>query len=113
MGHSAYRRGAGTWATSFLRTGSTGRSAGIPRIWGWIDALIIVVHAGRRLGGVTEREEARWCRACLTHCGALSTPRDGGVSRAAKGADCKASSFLFVAKGHSEKSPEIALFSIN
>src|SRR5262249_23029469 len=46
----------------------------------------------------------RQTRTCPARCGALSTRRDrGGVSRAAKGADCKSAGLAFV--GSSPTSP--------
>jgi hypothetical protein len=40
------------------------------------------------------RHQSRRSRYCLTLCNALVTRRDGGVSRVAKGADCKSEYFL-------------------
>jgi hypothetical protein len=47
------------------------------------------------------------------HLRAFNYPRNGGVSRAAKGADCKSSYFTFCINGHSEKNRQILLNHIN
>jgi hypothetical protein len=57
----------------------------------------------------------RICRmaACLSRCDSLGSPRGGGVSRVAKGADCKAPSSCRDINIPSENSSVFDLFPIN
>src|SRR5215475_2149419 len=59
---------------------------------------------GAMFGKLFRMTVNRQTRTCPARCGALSTRRDrGGVSRAAKGADCKSAGLAFV--GSSPTSP--------
>jgi hypothetical protein len=73
-----------------------------------------LVPAATRSATAFGNDAGKRCRRyCLTPCFALGTRRDGGVSRVAKGADCKSPGFGFPFNGNSENLSKFGLFPIN